>query len=208
MVQWQKDWRGFWLWFQGLDSLPGVKGEKGILGFPGPRVSGLPSLQNLDCVWLTAWLTADVELAGHEMFSLWLYLMVTFPWCHRDFLVMMGCRATKVLKWVKFKFCSTSLSDFFCVLIVKAFVFQGIQGSPGLPGLIGREGQKVSPHVNYAKHHNDLLFLHQNLLRLCWWLSVRFVWYSLFEQQGPEITVKQSLSARVFLWWSHVKLWF
>lgn len=24
--------------FQGLDALPGIKGEKGILGFPGPRV--------------------------------------------------------------------------------------------------------------------------------------------------------------------------
>lgn len=27
------------MWFQGLDALPGVKGEKGIVGFPGPRVS-------------------------------------------------------------------------------------------------------------------------------------------------------------------------
>lgn len=109
----KKDWRGLCLWFQGLDSLPGVKGEKGILGFPGPRVSGLPSLHNLDCVWLMAWLTADVELAAHEMFALWWYLMVTFTWCHRDFLVMMGCQATKVLKWVQFKLCWSSLSDFF-----------------------------------------------------------------------------------------------
>lgn len=31
------------LWFQGLDTLPGIKGEKGIVGFPGPRVNDPPS---------------------------------------------------------------------------------------------------------------------------------------------------------------------
>lgn len=29
-------------WFQGLGALPGIKGEKGIVGFPGPRVSENP----------------------------------------------------------------------------------------------------------------------------------------------------------------------
>lgn len=119
--------------------------------------------------------------------------MVTSTWCHRDFLGMMGCRAAKVLKWVQLQCCSSSFSDLFCTFILKSFVFQGMQGSPGLPGLIGREGQKVCP-FHYVKHHNDLLFLHQNLLRLCWWLSVRFVEYGLFEQRGQIIIVIISFS--------------
>lgn len=85
------------------------------------------------------------------------------------------------------------LGGFFCTLILKFFVFQGIQGSPGLPGLIGQEGQKVSSG-HYVKHYtHDRLFLHQqNLLRRCWILSVRFVWYGLFKQQGPDITVNNN----------------
>lgn len=109
--------------------------------------------------------------------------MVTSTWCHRDFPGMMGCQAAKGLKWVQLQFCSSSFSHLFCTFILKSFVFQGMQGSPGLPGLIGREGQKVCP-FHYVKHHNDLSFLHGNLL----------VEYGLFEQQCQIIIVIISFS--------------
>lgn len=58
----------FCLWFQGLDSLPGVKGEKGILGFPGPRVSVLPSLHYLHCLNAINWQLL-LSKEGHGMFT-------------------------------------------------------------------------------------------------------------------------------------------
>lgn len=136
-------------WFQGLDAPPGLKGEKGIVGFPGLRVSKPPSLHYL---MINVSVRSVDEMSCHHLvmsklkfnsFHVNLQCINLFQGLP-GYNGQPGKKGAKVRQTDKNVLYIIERRLIFLLTQILLFHFQEARGSPGLPGLIGREGQKVS----------------------------------------------------------------